>query len=67
MFYHSKNSYQVLQQNSRLTVYQKWKNDEVISNNIYHYNIDNNVLKIKTVLTRKNMIKYCKLSIGMCQ
>ena len=25
------------------------------------------MLKIKTVLTRNYIIKYCKLSIGMCQ
>ena len=27
----------------------------------------NNVLKIKTVLTQNNLIKYWKLSIDMCQ
>ena len=29
--------------------------------------MSNNVWKIKTVLTRNNLIKYWKLSIGMCQ
>ena len=28
---------------------------------------NNNVLKIKTVLTRNNIIKYWELSIDMCQ
>ena len=32
-----------------------------------HLGYYNNVLKIKTELTRNNIIKYWKLSIGLCQ